>query len=350
MIKDIEKIYIPTAVVGPIKIIGNYDEQVSVPLSTYEKPLWASVSRGAKLSMESGGISVTCIDDRMTRSVVLEGKDAGHLLKIKTQLLGQQNKLQEIVVNTSNHAKLINMHFQILGNLVYIRFEYTTGEASGHNMTTKASEALLNYILSTYKDLKYVSISGNICTDKKVSAINGILGRGKNIIAEINITKDVCKKILKTTPEKIHNLNIKKNLIGSILAGSIRSANAHYANVLLAMYLPLGQDAANIVEGSQGITYTSINKDGSLYFSVNCPNIIVGVVGNGKDYNFVTKYLNMLNCKNYSNSNTTNYSQKIASIITATILCSEISLMASQTNRGELMRAHELIERKGKNK
>ncbi len=343
MIKDIEKISIPTAVVGPIKITGNYDEQVSVPLSTYEKPLWASVNRGAKLSRESGGISVTCVDDKMTRSIILEGKDANHLLKIKTQLLKNKDKLHEIVASTSNYAKLINIYFHILGNLLYIRFEYTTGEASGHNMVTKASEALINYILSTYKNLEYVSISGNICTDKKVSSINGILGRGKNIIAEINITKDLCKKILKTTPEKIHNLNIKKNLIGSILAGSIRSANAHYANVLLAMYLPLGQDAANIIEGSQGITYTSINEDKSLYFSVNCPNIIVGAVGNGKNYDFAIKYLDMLTCGDHYKINS---SQKIASIITATILCSEISLMASQTNRGELMRAHELIERR----
>ena len=53
-------------------------------------------------------------------------------------------------------------------------------------------------------------------------------------------------------------MNVRKNMIGTLLAGGIRSANAHYANMLLAFYLATGQDAANIVEGSQGVTVAEL--------------------------------------------------------------------------------------------
>lgn len=340
-------ISIPVKEIGPIKIIGDLiNDEIIVPLATYEKPLWNSVNRGAKISQLTPGIKVSFIEEKMTRSIILQGKDASYLNKIKNEVLNRKKELEAIVTKTSKYAKLINMHFQIVGNLFYIRLEFQTGDASGHNMTTKASDAIITWFCQEYSKLKYVSISGNLCTDKKVSAVNGILGRGKNLIAEINIPKNICEKFLKTTPKEITELNIKKNLIGSILAGSIRSANAHYANILLAMYLALGQDAANIIEGSQGITYTYLNSDDSLYFSITCPNIIVGTVGNGKEYDFVKKYLQKMKCSNSSESGLD--SKRLAGIIAATILCSELSLLSAQTNQGELMRAHQLIERKQK--
>jgi hydroxymethylglutaryl-CoA reductase (NADPH) len=102
-------------------------------------------------------------------------------------------------------------------------------------------------ILAGLPHLRYGSVSGNYCTDKKATAVNGILGRGKNVVAEITVPRDVVDQRLHTTAARIAALNIRKNLIGTVLAGGIRSANAHYANKLLAFYLATGQDAANIV-------------------------------------------------------------------------------------------------------
>jgi hydroxymethylglutaryl-CoA reductase (NADPH) len=209
-------------------------------------------------------------------------------------------------------------------------------------MATKAADAVINWMLKTYPTLKYVSISGNICSDKKVSAINGLLGRGKSVIAEIEIPRVVCLEKLKTTPEAVVNLNIKKNLLGSIIAGGLRTANAHYANLLYAFYLATGQDVANIVEGSQGITHAEV-RQGNLYFSVNLPNIIVGTVGNGKHFDFVKYHLESMGCLEPRESGQN--SRRLAIIAAATVLCGELSLMAAQTNRGELMRAHERFER-----
>lgn len=336
---------IPMRNIGPIKINDDAEYEVEVPLATFESPLWPSTNRGAKISREIGGIQTTIISDHMTRSVVLEAKTAKEALSINQDIQKNFLELAEIVGNTSKFAQLNKIDTQIIGNLLFIRFSLKTYDAAGHNMVTKAADALINHLLKTYLQLEYVSISGNYCVDKKVSAVNGILGRGKNVIAEGIISKQICQQILKTTPEKIVNLHTKKNLLGSIIAGSLRSANAHFANMLLALYLATGQDAANIVEGSQGIVHAEL-KNNDLYFSVSVPNIIVGTIGNGKNYDFVRKNLEQMQCLD-ENSQFGYNSRKLATIVAATIWCGEISLLAAQTNQGELMRAHCNMERSG---
>ncbi|MDP9195891.1 MAG: hydroxymethylglutaryl-CoA reductase [Pseudomonadota bacterium] len=341
-----EHISIPTRTIGPVRIVFADDrtEDIMVPLSTYESPLWPSVARGARVSRLVDGIRVTVLDDRMTRSVILQATDAATALRVRDSLDSRLADMAGQVRTTSRFATLVDQHIQIVGNLLYIRFAMTTGDAAGHNMVTRAADALIRWVMDQYPSLEYVSISGNICTDKKVSAINGILGRGKNVVAEITIPGDVCRKWLKTDPRKIVDLNIRKNLVGSILSGGVRSANAHYANILLAFYLATGQDAANIVEGSQGITLAEMRGE-DLYFSVTCPNIIVGTVGNGKNLDFARRHLEAMGCmeERLPGEN----SRRLASIAVAATLCSELSLMASQTIPGDLMQAHERLERQG---
>lgn len=156
------------------------------------------------------------------------------------------------------------------------------------------------------------------------------------------VPRDLCERKLHTTPEKIVDINIKKNLIGTLAAGGLRSANAHYANMLLGFYLATGQDAANIIEGSQGITHAQVN-DGDLYFSCTLSNLIVGTVGNGKGLDFVEDNLTRLGCK--ADRKTGDNAKRLAQICAATVLCGELSLLAAQTNPGELMQAHLKLER-----
>jgi len=201
---------------------------------------------------------------------------------------------------------------------------------------------LLEWIMIRFPNLDYVSISGNYCSDKKVSAVNGILGRGKYVVTEILIPHAVCERVLKTTADKIVQLNIKKNLIGNILSGGLRTANAHFANILLGFYLATGQDAANIIEGSQGLVYAESQPNG-LLFSVTLPNIIVGVVGSGKTFDFVRENLRQLGC--LEEREVGQNARRLAIIAGAAVLCGELSLLAAQTNPGELMRSHLKLER-----
>lgn len=335
---------IPMQSIGPIKIVGpEVTDEIMVPLATYEPPLWPSTNRGAKVTAHAGGITATILDEKMTRSSVVEAPSAERAIAISQALMQRQDELAAIPSQHSRFTKFITLNTQVVANLLYCRFEFTTGDASGHNMATLAAEHILNWLLAEYPELAYVSISGNYCTDKKVSAVNGILGRGKYVVAEASISRKLCTRFLKTTPEKVVNINIKKNLIGSIISGSLRSANADYANRLLGFYLATGQDAANIIEGSQGITYAEV-RDDQLYFSVTLPNLILGSIGNGKGLDFVKENLTALGCRESRDPGMN--SRRLAIIAASTVLCGELSLLAAQTNPGELMRSHIAMERK----
>lgn len=341
--KNTQYASIPMKTIGPIRMVGSVvEDEVFVPLATFETPLWPSTNRGATISRLCAGIKTVIVDDRMTRSVLLEGPDCEYVFHVAAALKSYREELMVVVSSTSRFGHLENWHTQIVGNLLYIRFEITTGDAAGHNMVTKAADALLQWILKHYPKLEYVSISGNYCSDKKNSAVNGILGRGKYVVAEMIIPRAICEKNLKTTPEKIVDLNIKKNLMGSIIAGGVRTANAHFANMLLGFYLATGQDAANIVEGSQGMVHAEVRGD-DLYFSVTLPNIIVGSVGNGKNSAFVQENLAKLGC--LESRKPGQNARRLAAIAGAVVWCGELSLLAAQTNPGELMQSHLRLER-----
>ncbi|MER5215125.1 hydroxymethylglutaryl-CoA reductase [Streptomyces sp. NPDC002838] len=335
---------VPMRWVGPLRISGNVaTTETPVPLATYESPLWPSVGRGAKVSMLSErGIVATLVDERMTRSVLVEAVDAQTALTAARTIDARIGELREVVRTCSRFAELIGIRHEINANLLFIRFEFSTGDASGHNMATLASDVLLGHLLETIPGISYGSISGNYCTDKKATAINGILGRGKNVVTELLVPRDVVEDVLHTTAAGIVELNIRKNMLGTLLAGGIRSANAHFANMLLGFYLATGQDAANIVEGSQGVVMAE-DRDGDLYFACTLPNLIVGSVGNGKGLDFVESNLTRLGCR--AERGPGENARRLAVIAAATVLCGELSLLAAQTNPGELMRAHVQLER-----
>lgn len=336
---------IPMQSVGPLKLIGDVvADDIMIPMATYETPLWPSVARGARVTHHAGGIRVTVMDERMARSILLEAPDAGVARQHLQAIQKRQNELQQVIAGSSRFAKLLDLNWRVIGNLIYLRLELSTGDASGHNMVTNAADNLIPWLLENYSDLSYVSISANYCTDKKVSAVNGILGRGKNVVCETTIPRKFCQRFLKTTPEALVNLHIKKDLIGSIVSGGLNSANAHVANMLLGFYLATGQDAANIVEGSQAINHVEVTPDGDLYFSTTLPNLIVGSVGNGKGLDFVQQNLAKLGCLNHEVQPGDN-ARRLACIAGATALCGELSLLAAQTNPGELMAAHIKLER-----
>lgn len=335
---------IPMRKVGPVKLAGPEVEfDAPVPLATFETPLWPSVERGARVTAQAGGIRAVTFDERMTRSVLVIAPDAAGAQALIDFIRASRAKLDAVAAATSRFARLLDVHFEVVGHLAYIRFEFSTGDAAGHNMATRASDALLEWILQQRPECAYGSISGNYCCDKKPSAVNGILGRGKYVVAEALVPRKLVARYLHTTPEKIAELNLRKNWVGTALAGGLRSANAHFANMLLAFYLATGQDAANIVEGSQGFVLAEARGDAGLYFSVTLPNLIVGTVGNGKGLPFVEANLRELGCLEPRAPGAN--ARRLALICAATVLCGELSLLAAQTNPGELMAAHLKLER-----
>ena len=335
---------IPTKWVGPVLINSEWTdkEQIQIPLATFEIPLWPSVNRGARVLTQSGGLNVTMTSEQMTRSIAFNLNSAVEAHEVATSLSSQFEELDAEIRKKSRFTRLKKITPHFLGNNLYLRLSFTTGDASGHNMSTQASEIIQKWLLKKHPQLRYGSISANMCTDKKASAINGLLGRGREMIAECVIPKRILTRYLRTTADRMVKLHICKNLNGSILAGSLRSANAHFANMLLAFYLATGQDAANIVEGSQGMTHLEA-RDEDLYFSVTIPNLIVGSVGNGKNNTAIIEHLEILGCRKQRNAG--DNARRLAVIAAAAVACGELSLLAAQTNEGELVESHLRLER-----
>ncbi|MCC7552871.1 MAG: hydroxymethylglutaryl-CoA reductase (NADPH) [Methanobacteriaceae archaeon] len=330
-------IQIPLGVAGPLKINGDYcNREVYVPLATSEGALVASINRGCSTITLAGGVNTTIISDKMTRAPIIKANSAKDALKVKNYLEENFTKLKKIAEETTNHGKLLKINpILIIGNYIYPRFVYSTGDSMGMNMVTIATEKILEDLEKSL-DVTHIALSGNVCVDKKPAAINMIEGRGKTISADIIIPEEIVKEKLKTTASAIQEVNISKNLIGSASAGSL-SYNAHYANMIAAIFLATGQDLAHTVEGSLGIT-TAEDRNGDLYFSVNLPDLPIATVGGGTSIETANEGLNILNVAGSSKV------QEFAEIIAGVVLAGELSLISALA-AGHLARAHKELGR-----
>jgi len=341
MKKNIENpigvVQIPVGLVGPLQINGEHAHgDYYVPLATSEGALVASVNRGCSISKAAGGITVRIIDDKMTRAPVIRADSIQKALELKEWIERHFIELKEAAESTTRHGRLLKVDpVIVVGRYVYPRFTFTTGDSMGMNMVTIATEKALE-ILTRETRAHVVALSGNLCVDKKPSALNLIEGRGKSIVAEIIIPKNIVEEKLKTTAESIVEVNLAKNMIGSAISGSM-GFNAQYANMIGAIFLATGQDEAHIVEGSLGVT-TAEEQKGDLYFSVTLPDVPLATVGGGTSLETATECLQIMGVHGEGNV------RKFAEIVGATVLTGELSLMGALA-AGHLARAHKDLGR-----
>ena len=330
-------IQVPIGIAGPVTINGEHaKDDFFIPLATSEGALLASVNRGCSAITAAGGVNARVIGDKMTRAPVIKTESVVEAVKVKRWFEEKFDELKEIAESTTSHGKLIKIDpIIIVGNYVYPRFCYSTGDSMGMNMVTIATEKVLEKL---YEDLGVhaIALSGNLCVDKKPAAINVVEGRGKTVVADILIPEAIVRTKLKTTAKAIEEVNIAKNLIGSAAAGSM-AYNAHFANMIGALFLATGQDAAHVVEGSLGIT-TAEDRDGDLYFSVNMPDLPIATIGGGTRLETANEGLQILGCAGSGNVN------KFAEIVISTVLAGELSLVGALA-AGHLAKAHQELGR-----
>jgi len=188
--------------------------------------------------------------------------------------------------------------------------------------------------------MEIVSLSGNMCTDKKPSAINWLEGRGRSVVCDAVIKGEVVEKLLKTSVAALVDINLAKNLVGSAMAGSVGGFNAHAANIVTAVFLATGQDPAQNVESSNCITQMEPVNDGKdLYISVTMPSIEVGTVGGGTFLPAQAACLDILNVKGASYEKPGNNADQLARIVAGGVLAGELSLLSALA-AGHLMKSH----------
>lgn len=334
---------VPVGVIGPLRINGVYaNNDFQVPLATTEGALVASYNRGAKVISVSGGATVMCINDSISRA---PGFIFNNLLESSRFIAWCSENFEEfkkIVNNVTRFGRLQDIQPTHEGNFVFINFLYNTGDAAGQNMVTIATDAVCQYILghSPVKPQRWY-IDGNMSGDKKATALSHIAGRGKKVLAEIVIDKKIVKKFLHTTPQEIVRYSAMATQ-GGIQSGSI-GVNGHFANALAALYLACGQDVACVAESAIGTSRAELTERGDLYVCVSLPNIVVGTVGGGTHLPTQRECLELMDC--YGNDR----SKKLAEIFAAVILAGEISIAAAIV-AGHFTRAHAKYGRRPKNK
>ncbi|SNQ62597.1 hydroxymethylglutaryl-CoA reductase (NADPH) [Candidatus Methanoperedens nitratireducens] len=334
-------VQVPLGVAGPLQVKGEYaNGNYYIPLATTEGALVASADRGCSVISASGGANVRIFGDVMTRAPVFRAKDVIGAKNLVEWVSGHFQRLKERAEGTTRFGELLSVEPFVAGRSVYLRFAYDTKDAMGMNMVTIATDAAVDLVLEE-NDVDLVALSGNMCTDKKPAAINVIMGRGKTVSADVIIEKEIIMEKLHTTPEKMAEVNYRKNLLGSARAGSL-GFNAHAANIAAAMFIACGQDPAHVVEASNAITTMEPADDG-LYCSVTLPSLAVGTVGGGTRIGTQQECLNMLGVAGAGNPPGTN-ARKLAEIIAAAILAGELSLIGALAAR-HLSNAHAALGR-----
>jgi hydroxymethylglutaryl-CoA reductase (NADPH) len=331
---------VPIGIAGPLRVNGEHAKgDFYVPLATTEGTLVASYNRGMRLLTEGGGVKSTVVEECMQRAPVFIHDDAQKAREFGRWVGENFAAIKAVAETTTRSGKLINIGQYQVGPLRYLRFNYTTGDAAGQNMTGKATFAASEWIKQNYPGgAKYI-LSGGIDTDKKHSHLNMLLTRGKRVVAEAVIAKDTLKRIMGVDTKELF-FSRQVQMTGALLAASANNG-AHAANGLAAIFIATGQDAANIAESHAAISYSQLLDNGDYYWSITLTSLIVATYGGGTGLATQRQCLEMLGC--YGNGKV----NKFAEICAAVVLAGEISL-ASAVLHGDWVTSHERLGRNRK--
>ena len=332
---------IPMGVAGPVAVDGGATEgERYLPMATTEGALIASVNRGCSVLDAAGGATARVTKSGMTRAPVFRVADVAEAQALVTWVRDNEDRLREAAAATTNHGELREVTPYVVGDSVFLRFRYDTKDAMGMNMATIATRAAAD-VVEDETAASLVALSGNLCADKKPAAINAVEGRGRSVTADVVIPRDVVEERLHTTPAAVAEVNTRKNLVGSAKAGGL-GFNAHVANVVAAVFLATGQDAAQVVEGANAITTAEVRGD-DLYVSVSLASLEVGTVGGGTALPTQREALELLGVAGGGDPAGSN-ADAFAESIAVGALAGELSLIAALGSR-HLSSAHESLGR-----
>jgi len=328
---------VPVGVIGPLSIAGLYaNGDFFVPLATTEAALVASYARGADIVARSGGISAAILSEGVLRSPGFRFSNLVEAGLFVDWVVRSATDLRAAAEATTHHGKLVSIDPIMDNDIVFLLCRYTTGDASGQNMVTLATDALCRRIETRCPVRpQHWFVEANFSGDKKSTYLALLSGRGRKVTASATIPASTVEAGLHVSVNGIMNY-VQMASIGAALSGQL-GAQGHYANGLAALYIATGQDAACVSESAIGMTRME-NRDGDLFVSVTLPNILVGSVGGGTHLPSQKAALNILGLSGDGNA------AALAEIAAALCLCGEVSIIGAIA-AGEFTRAHRKLAR-----
>lgn len=328
----------PIGLAGPLRVNGlSAKGDYPIPLATTEAALVASYHRGCRVLTQAGGASAMVLYESVSRAPAFAFESASDACRFVVWALAQFEVFREKVSATTSHGQLIDVGSTVEGNHVYLNFEYTTGDASGQNMVTLATQAICDFILeaSPVPPIRHY-VESNLSGDKKASARAFSTARGKKVTADAVLPAELVEKQLHTTPQAMRDY-WQMSAIGGVLSGTI-GIQGHFANGLAALYLATGQDVACVAESATGVTRFEVTEAGDLYATVTLPGIMVGSVGGGTGLPSQRACLEMMGL--YGDGK----SRALAEVCASLLLAGELSIIAA-LSAGHFSRAHRKLAR-----
>jgi hydroxymethylglutaryl-CoA reductase (NADPH) len=328
---------VPLGIAGPLLVNGEHAQgEFYVPMATAEGTLIASYNRGMRLLYEAGGVTTTVVDDRMQRAPSFVFESAREARDFNGWLDEHFDEIKQRAEETTRSGKLQDIERYSASRILYTRFNYTTGDAAGQNLTGKATAAACKWIIEQNPQIKHFFLESNFATDKKSSQVNMLNTRGKRVVAEATIPDELFRTVMRSNVELMFRARQVSNL-GGFMAG-VNNNGSHSANGITAMFIATGQDVANVAESSAALVFAEVLPNGDYYYSVTIPSLIVATYGGGTGLATQRECLEMLGC--YGKGNV----MKFAEIVAATVLCGELSL-GSAIVAEEWVNAHDLYGR-----
>jgi hydroxymethylglutaryl-CoA reductase (NADPH) len=313
---------VPLGLAGPLLVDGEHAQgEFLIPLATAEGTLVASYNRGIKVVNLSGGVKCTVVGDAMQRAPAFVFEDARAGRDFVRWVEEHLPKIREEAEATSRVARLQYIDPYLANKFVYLRFNYSTGDAAGQNMVGRATFAACSWILDNYPGVQHFYLESNFATDKKASQVNIMRTRGKRVTAELIAKRNVLIENMRVEPEALaYHYGVAN--VGGFLSG-VNNNGLHSANGITAMFIATGQDVANVAESSAGVLYAELTPERNLYLSLTIPSLIVATYGGGTGLATQRECLELLGCYGMGKV------QKLAEIIAGVALAGEISLAAA---------------------
>ena len=328
---------VPIGIAGPLLVNGEYAQgEFYVPLATSEGTLVASYNRGMKTLREAGGVKTTILDDAMQRAPAFVFESAREARAFGEWLTEHFAEIKQAAETTTRIGRLRGIEQYSASRILFTRFDYTTGDAAGQNLTGKATAAACAWITSNYEGITNFYLESNFATDKKSSQVNVLRTRGKRVVAEATIPAALIEKHMHTSGDELFRARQVSNL-GGFMSG-VNNNGLQSANGIAALFIATGQDAANVAESSAALGFSELLPNGDYYGSITLPSLIVATYGGGTGLATQRECLELLGCYG------TGKVRKLAEIVAATVLCGELSLGWAIVV-AEWVRAHDLYGR-----
>lgn len=313
---------VPIGLAGPLRINGEHAKgDFLIPLATTEGTLVASYNRGMKVLNLCGGVTCTVVADAMQRAPVFIFDDARAGRTFVEWIRENREPIAREAEATSSIARLVDIDPYQSNHFVFLRFNFTTGDAAGQNMVGRATFAACSWILEQAPGVRRFFLESNFATDKKASQVNIMRTRGKRVTAEALVKRDVLTQHMRVNPEDLA-YHAQVSNIGSIMSGA-NNNGLHSANAITALYIATGQDVANVSEASAGLLYSELTRDGDLFISITIPSLIVATHGGGTGLPTQHEALAMLGCTGRGSV------YRFAEIVAGVVLAGELSLAAA---------------------